>query len=113
MLATTRFELLLAPASREQLDTLAADLGVSAADVLRLGLHKMAAAHSRKPKRAAPAMPASVPAAPPSIQAMDLPALYVLRDELALKSRSSQQAEREHLECNIEIIKREMRSAPR
>jgi hypothetical protein len=44
---------------------------------------------------------------------MDLPALYALRDELALKSRTSQQAEREYLECNIEIIKREMRSAPR
>jgi hypothetical protein len=117
-----RFELLLAPNSRRQLDVLAADLGVSAADVLRLSLRRMAAAHRRRTRRgsksdnvtAAPA-PASTaaPAAVPAIATMDLPALYRLRDELAVKSRTSQQAECEHIECNIEIIKREMRGAPR
>ena len=38
MLATARFELLLTPNGRQELDALAADLGVSAADAVRLAL---------------------------------------------------------------------------
>jgi hypothetical protein len=109
------FEFRISAAGRRELTALADAIGVSAADVVRMSLRQMAASHQRKAKRGTTrdlSNPAS-PAAPPAIQAMDLPALYALRDELALKSRTSRQAEREHLECNIEIIKREMRSAPR
>jgi hypothetical protein len=104
MLAT-RFELLLTPSSRQQLDTLAADLGVSAADAVRLALRRMAAAHSRKARRAAPAMPAAMPAAP-SLAAMDLPALLALRDELA--GKTSVEASRQLHELTMEIGKRQM-----
>jgi hypothetical protein len=109
----TRFELRLTPTGREQLTALAADLGVSAADVVRMSLRKMSAAHSRKTRRdaQAPAMPAALPAAPPSIATMSLPELLALRDELALQR--TQQAERDYVEVNTEIIKREMRGAPR
>jgi hypothetical protein len=109
------FEFRISAAGRRELIALAADLGISAADVVRMSLRRMAAEHLRKARRVVPAMPAAMPAAASTvdISTMDLPALYALRDELAVKSRSSLQAEREHLECNIEIIKREMRSAPR
>jgi hypothetical protein len=103
----TRFELLLSPARRRELDVLATSLDVSAADVLRLGLARMVRAHSRKAKhRAAPPMPAAVPAAPPSIATMSLDALHVLRDKLALER--SPEASREYTEVHIEILKREM-----
>jgi hypothetical protein len=110
MLAT-RFELLLTASSREQLDAVAADLGVSAADAVRLALRRMAAAHSRKVRRAAPAMPAALPAAPPAITAMSLDELHVLRDELALQT--SPEASREYDMVNQQIIIREMRGVPR
>jgi hypothetical protein len=108
-----RFEVLLSPAGRQELTALADNLGIFCADVIRLGIRRMADAHARKAKRAAqaPAMPAAMPAAPPSIATMDLPALYRLRDELALQR--TQQAERDYVEVNTEIIKREMRGAPR
>jgi hypothetical protein len=107
------FEFRISARGRQELAALADAIGVSAADVVRMSLRQMAVAHQRKAKRATVPMPAAMPAAAPSIAAMDLPALYELRDRLALKRRTSLQAEREHLECNIEIIKREMRSAPR
>ena len=106
MLATARFELLLTPNGRQELDALAADLGVSAADAVRLALRRMAVAHRRKAKRAAPAMPAALPAVPPSIAAMSLPELLKLRDELAVKT--TPEASREHAEVNTEVIKRQM-----
>ena len=117
MLATTRFELLLTPSSREQLDTLAADLGVSAADAVRLALRRMAAAHSRKARRDADAVlvvsadTTRPTAAAPSITEKDLPALLVLRDELALQT--SPEASRQYAEVNQQIIIREMKGAPR
>jgi hypothetical protein len=90
MLATTRFELLLGRSSRQELDTLAADLGVSAADVLRLGLARMARAHRRKARAKGstvePITTDGQPAAAPPIATMDLPALLTLRDELAGKT---------------------------
>ena len=112
------FEFRISARGRQELTALADAVGVSQADIARIAIRQMAASHQRKAKQSRGqsdhvATPAAAAAAPPSIQAMDLPALYALRDELAVKSRSSLQAEREHLECNIEIIKREMRSAPR
>jgi hypothetical protein len=109
MLATARFELLLTPNGRQELDALATDLGVSAADVIRLGIRRMAVAHRRKAKRAAASTDA--PAAPPAITAMSLDELHVLRDELALQT--SPEASRQYAEVNQQIIIREMRSAPR
>jgi hypothetical protein len=116
-----RLEVLMTPAGRRELDVLAADLGVSAAAVVRLAVRKMSAAHSRKARRDVAAArtppvaaPDAAPAPPPSIAAMDLPALLKLRDELALQT--SPEASRKHAEVNQEIIKRQMFaqwSAPR
>jgi hypothetical protein len=124
------FEFRISRSAREELAALADSIGVSAADVVRLGIRKMATAHSRKVRRAAPAAPVTgapatsmscnfsprsretaVPAAAPSLATMDLPALYALRDELALLQ--SPEAERQYVDGNTEIIIREMRGAPR
>ena len=103
------FEFRISAAGRQELARLADAIGVSAADVVRMSLRKMSAAHSRKVRRAAQAPAMHTGAS--SIAAMSLAELLKLRDELALKS--SPEASREYDEVNQQIIIREMRSAPR
>jgi hypothetical protein len=105
------FEFRLTTSARRELTALADAIGVSAADVARIAIRELATKHLRKAKRAVPARPAALPAAPPSITTMELTALLALRDELAV--RTSPEANREYTEINTEIIKREMRGAPR
>jgi len=92
------FDFRISAADRQELTKLADAIGVSAADVVRLGIRRMAAEHL-------PAKP-SAPTVAPSLQAMDLPALLVLRDTLG--RQTSPEASCKHAEVNQEIIKRQM-----
>jgi hypothetical protein len=101
MLDTT-FEFRISAAGRQELAALAATLGVSAADVIRLGIRRVAAEHM--PVARPPVAPAPVTA--PQFEAMDTTTLLALRDVLA--RQNTPEASRSYTEVNTEIIKRDM-----
>jgi len=104
------FEFRISAAGRQELAALADAIGVSAADVIRMGLRRVAAEQRRARARAA-AMPLAAPPPPPPsatpFESMSMTTLQALRDGLG--QQTSPEASRTYVEVHTEIMKREMR----
>jgi len=107
------FEFRISTAGRQELTALADEIGVTAADVIRLGIRRVAAEQRRARARGA-AMPVAAPPPPPpsapSFESMSMTTLQALRDGLG--QQTTPEASRTYVEVHTEIMKREMKRRP-